>query len=152
MDNFVDQLRHNVNKDHHIDRSMNNSRYREILYCVSSSNTEIESIHECSQDGDIEFEVYMKSLGITYDLMIKYKKEVCSDFMANFLGELLIRENINSFAKIITSINPELYPSIVNRFDHRKFGMDINRDKFVFSFHISLLQRIMLEDVKRQIR
>lgn len=152
MDDFVTQLRQNINTGSDSEKGMNNSRYREILYYISVSNPEVNEITCCDKDGDVKFEVSMKSLGITYDLMVKYKKEVCSDFMANLLGELVIRENINIFASILTSINPELYSSIVNRFEHRKFGMDINREKLVFSFHVSLLQQILLEDIKRQIR
>lgn len=150
MDNFVDQLRNNINIDS--EKGIKRSRYREVLYYVSTSNPEIHEVNNCNKDGDILFEVSMKSLGITHDLLVKYKKEICSDFMANFLGELLIRENINVFAKIITSINPEIYPSVVNKFLHRQFGMDIDKDRLVFCFHISLLQEIMLEDMKRRIR
>jgi len=152
MDNFVTQLIDNINIDSFKGNRGSGSRYRELLYYISVSNPEIDKIDGCDRDGDVQFEVSMKSLGISYDLMVKYKKEVCSDFIANFLGELLIRENINSFAKVIMSIKPELYPSMVNRFEHRKFGMNINREKLVFSFHVSLLQKIMLEDVKRQIK
>jgi len=152
MDNFVAQLRHNINIDPENGKKMKSSKFRELLYYVSTSSPEICDISKCNPDGDIQFEVPMRSMGVTYDLLVKYKKEICSEFMANFLGELLIREHFNSFAQIITSINPELYPAIVNRFEHRKFGMDINKDRFVFCFHISLLQEIMLEDIKKQVK
>jgi len=152
MDNFVTELKKNINIDSKTGEPSKSSRLRELLYYVSVSDPEISVIDKCDEDGDIKFEVPMKTMGITNDLMIRFKKEICSDFVANFLGELLIRENINQFAQILTNIHPELYPSVVNRFEHRKFGMDINKDKLIFCFHISLLEDIMLEDIKRKVR
>ena len=119
---------------------------------LKKHNAEIEITDECTEAGDVTFEIPMKSLGLEYDIYLKYKKDICSDFISNFMGELLVRENLNQFAKILTGISHESYPSLVNRFEHRKFGMDVIKGKFSFVFHISLLEDILLEDLRRKVK
>jgi len=152
MDNFVAELKNNINIDPNTGRDKKNHRIREILYYISTSSPEICITEKCGEDGDVKFEIPMKTLGISNDILVKYKTDICSEFMANFIGELLIRENINRFAEVLTNIDPDMYSNLVDRFEHRRFGMDIVRDKFTFIFHISLLQNILLEDVKRKVR
>lgn len=158
MDNFVDQLKDNINTDENPKSNKGSSAncFREILYYVSQSSfsPEVKIIgnKKCDSYGDIRFEVSMKSLGFSYDVFLKYKKDICSILISNFLGELVVRENINHFAKIITGISSEDYSTLVNKYDHRKFGVDVYRDKFIFIFHVSLLQDILLEDLKRKIK
>jgi len=152
MDNFVDQLRTNIKINPEMGKGTKSSRLREILHLISVSSPEINIVEGCNEDGDVIFEVSMRTLGITHELLSKYRKEICSEFMANFFGELLVRENLSQFVNILTNIHPEQYSVVVGRFEHRKFGMDICRDNLVFRFHISLLQDILLEDIKRKVR
>jgi len=157
MDNFVDQLKNNINTDENSPLEGSSKKlFREVLHYISMSpnGSEIKILGDepCDSYGDIRFEVPMKSLGLSYNTYLEHQKDLCSIFMCNFLGELVVRENIYTFAKIITSISTEDYPFIVEKFNHTKFGMEINRDNFIFIFHISLLQNILLEDFKRKIK
>jgi hypothetical protein len=86
----------------------------------------------------------MKSVGVTYDVMVDYRDEVVSGLVSNFIGELMIRENIDKFAKIIMELGDN-YLDRVNKFHHEGFGNRIWKDKFIFTFHISLVQRILTE-------
>jgi hypothetical protein len=151
MDNFVAQLKHNRNIDTETGNRTKNRRFREIMFYIASSDPEVCIIDGCSKEGDVKFEVSMESLGLTRELYGRYKKDICSEFMADFLGELLIRENLNEFAIVLTNIHPEVYPKVVDNADHYNFGMDVVRDKFIFVFHMSLLKRILLEDVRKKI-
>ena len=149
MDEFITAIKNNIGtQSANTDKKSN--RFRDLLSIISMSNPEIKIIEKCSDEGDITFEVAMKSLGISYENLIKYKYEIGSDFVANFLGELLIRENIEKFARIITDLKDD-YKARVTQFEHKKFGMKIFRDKFIFVFHISLIQSILMEDFRRKI-
>jgi hypothetical protein len=151
MEKFVTELKKNINEDSKTVRNTN-FRFREVLYYVSQAKPEVNIIDQYNEYGDVKFEVSLQSLGITPDILVKYEKEIYSDFMANLLGELIIRENLNDFASILTDINSDIYPSVVERFEHLRFGMDINKNKLIFSFHLSLLQDILIEDVRKKIK
>ena len=71
--------------------------------------------------------------------------------MADFLGELLVRENINKFAEILTKVPNIDYAVVVNKYKHTRFGMRMKGDGFIFKFHINLVQKILTEDFKRQV-
>lgn len=151
MEEFVVELKNNINKN-----LKNNDRksscFRGLLYHIIKSSSEIKITEEYSSDGDLKFEVSLKSLGVSYDTLVKYKKEFYSEFVVNFVGELLIRENINKFAKILVGLDPYDYPLVVDQYEHKKFGMALfKQDKVIFTFHISLIQTILTEDLKKTI-
>jgi len=162
MDEFVLELEKNISKD--VAQPNNKSeRYRELLRIISNSNPEFKIIefqkskkgtekNKSLDPGDIVFEVSKKSLNIDFETMLKYKKELCSTFMMNTIGELVIRENLDEMAQVVLGIAHDDYSDLVNGISHRNFGMQIFRDKFVFTFHISLLQKILTEDLKRKLR
>jgi len=153
MDNFEVELQSNVLKD---DGILSNEKvYTNItqaLRLLIANHPKIEIQSKISMDGDIKFHVLRKNVGISYDDVVKYRDEIFSPFLVNLWGELLVRENINKFATILTNIKTESYASTVNKFEHRKFGMDLIGDKFVFAFHLSFVQKIMFEDFKQQVR
>ena len=158
MEDFIVQLKNNIKKNSKEEGDSNKSsksskscNYRNLLYHIIASSPQIKLIDKYSPDGDIKFEVSMKSIGISSDTLIKYKKEFYSEFVVDFVGELLIRENINRFAKILVGINPCHYPLVVDQYEHKKFGMGIFKDKLIFKFHISLLQTILTEDLNKTI-
>lgn len=164
MDEFVVELEKNISKDA-IRPNKKSDRYRELLRIVSNSNPEFKIIcielqknkketdkNRNLDPGDIVFEVSKKSLNIDFETMLKYKKELCSTFMMNTIGELVIRENLDEMAQVVLGISHDDYPDLVNGISHRNFGMQIFRDKLVFTFHISLLQKILTEDLKRKLR
>ena len=150
MDNFIAEIKNNIKKEPKSSDCPN--KLREILkHIVNTPEPKIQILNNGEGDGDVKFSVSRKYLGISYDTLLKYRAEIFSDYVANFLGELLVRDNIEEFAKILTGMLGDKY-SVVNEYEHRKFGMEILRDEFIFIFHISLLQSILTEDFKRQIK
>lgn len=156
MEEFVEfmvQTRNSTEKKHKVEQSRaKNCRFREFISEIIASVPEIDIMDGCNKEGDVRFSVKMKDLGISFDMFVQYKTEIFSDFMANFIGELLVRENINQFAHILTSIDLDEYPTTVNNFEHRQFGLEFASNKFVFSFHVSLLQSILTENFKKKIK
>lgn len=124
------------------------ARYRELLSSIIRSSPVIQSIADCDEQGDISFSVNLKDLGLTNDDFYKYHKEIFSNFVVDFIGELLIRENLPLFVVNLTSIKHDSYLSAVSRCNHKRFGMKIEKGNMVFRFHISLLQEILTEDFK----
>jgi hypothetical protein len=156
MEEFVEfmvQTRNSTEKKRKVEQSRaKNCRYREFISKIIASVPEIDIAEGCNKEGDVRFSVKMKDLGVSFDMFVQYKTEIFSDFMANFIGELLVRENINQFAEILTSIDLDEYPTTVNNFEHRQFGLEFTNNKFVFSFHVSLLQSILTENFKKKIK
>jgi len=147
MEEFVTEMQSNI-KTIPEDKKRYN-RFRELLTrIVVSSPAEVKIVDKCDDEGDIVFEVPMKSIGITYDILINYREEISSEFVANFVGELLVRENIEKFTKIMMELK-DSYIEKVNKYIHRKFGMRIYKDRFILRFHSSLVQSILTEDFKK---
>jgi hypothetical protein len=144
----VTELKNNVVPETNENRK--SIRHRELLHSFINASAEVKVTEDCNDDGDITFEVSLRSLGLTYDTFIKYRTELCSDFIANFMGELLVRENLDKFTKILINLK-DLYISKVTAYKHKKFGMKIFKDKFVFTFHISFIQSILTEDFRKKL-
>ena len=152
MEDFMVELIDTIKKDSEVKGRKRPSRLREFIAHIVTNIPEVEILGKCDKGGDVRFSVAMKDLGLTFDLFLKYKKEIFSDYMANFLGELLIRENVSEFSKLLMTIKADDYHQVVNGFEHRQFGMEVVRNRFIFSFHVSLLQTILTEDFKEKVR
>jgi len=105
-------------------------------------------IEPVGKDGDVIFSLSQKSIGLV-DNDIKKYPIIKSNFFANFVGELIVRKNINKFIKTLLETNPEEYRKVVCGFNHKNFGMFVcSKSKtFKFQFHISLVQGILTEDL-----
>ena len=127
-------------------------RYREILIRLISVKTPIKSISECSKNGDMSFFIDAKDLGISYDEFYKYLDEIFTPFIADFLGELLIRENLDLFVPHLTQFNTNEFSDAISggdeRRQHKRFGMKVNRGNIEFRFQASLLHDILTEDFR----
>lgn len=69
-------------------------------------------------------------------------------FLVDFIGELLVRDNIGRFASILTGLDPALYQKMICTSRHTDFGMMIDH-KFTtmtFQMHMSLVQEILTEE------
>lgn len=147
MDEFITAIRQNV------ENSMNSakkiSKYTELLRIVLANNSEIKILNnKCNEEGDIEFEVPLYSIGLNYGKLQQYKSDISATFMINFLGELFVREHMEKFVNILTELRGN-YLARVNKYEHRKFGMRLASDKLIFSFHSSLIQNILTSDLKQ---
>lgn len=151
MDDFILEIKSGIEKDNGMNIVSKPSKFRELMILILSSKPDIKITDACTEEGDIRFEVSLKSLGFTPDSIKKYRAEVSTEFAANFMGEILVRENIDKFIKILLSLKDK-YILTVNKYEHRKFGMIIAKDKCVFAFHASLIQTILTEDVKKELK
>lgn len=124
------------------------TRHRELLSAVINAAPKLQYISSCDESGDMSFAVNIKEVGLSNDDFYKYHREIFSNFVVDFIGELLIRENLQLFAPHITSMKSDTYLDAVSHCNHKRFGMKIEKGCMVFKFHISLLQEILTEDFK----
>jgi hypothetical protein len=150
MDEFITELKSNINEGNSSNLGRKTGRIQTLIRYFANSNPEIEILEKCTEEGDIRYAVSMRSMGITYETLMKYRTEFCGPYIINFMGEMLVRDNLDIFAKCLVDLKDN-YNSLVNRYEHKKFGMRIEKDKFVFIFHMSLLQTILTEDFKKGI-
>lgn len=117
---------------------------------ISSDKPALLTVNECKQDGELVFSIDIKDMGLTIDDIKEFKGEIFTNFFADFIGEFLVRENINEFMAKIASISPSQINHLFNEALHTRFGMKVFANKFEFSFHVSLLQKILAEDFKKE--
>ena len=149
MDEYVKSIKEEVKSEDNID-NVAVSNYRELFLKFIQATPQIK-IEQISK-GDITFSVSIKEMGLNYQDLQKLRTEIYSYLSVNFIGELLVRENIDHFAHILTKINKEKYADVVNGFEHKKFGLKISKSRFQFCFHISLVQSILNENFRREVR
>ena len=117
---------------------------REIIIAIESSKPKI-TIDAVQADGDVAFHVLLKDCSL--------EKEDCSNpvmrtrFLIDFVGEMLVRENINRFASILTGLDPALYQKMICTCRHTDFGMVVDHKltTMIFQMHMSLVQEILTE-------
>jgi hypothetical protein len=125
------------------------SKHRELLSIViEAKNPHIQFITEIDKQGDILFNVNLEDIGLTREVILKYHKEIFSNLFADFMGELLVRENIQDFASKLNKLEFDYYQEALSHKSHARFGMKIDKGFMVFRFHIALLQDILTEDFK----
>jgi len=149
MDEFIEEIQSHLETDHGgAFVSKNNKKLRDMFIAICASVPTVKITIPCDEDGNITFEASMGSAETSYEFFDKYRGLMHSNFIANFIGELIVRENIDLFAKIMMNLKED-YIRTVNRFQHRTFGMMVSKNKFIFKFHVSLIEFIMSEDLKR---
>ena len=146
MENFVVALQNNIGKDFEQQNGVRSSRFRDILRFLSNASPEFKII-EFTKEGFVAFETPRKTLNISFERMRDYKKELYSSLIINTMGELVVRENLTEMVQVLLSVAYDDWSEVVNGRIHNNFGMTITKDKFIFKFHISLLQKILTEDV-----
>jgi len=149
MDDYIKSIKEQVKTQENIEpKHLSNYRDLFLKFIKSDAKVKIEKI----KDGDVTFSIAIKDMGLNYQDIQKYRSEIFSHLAVNFIGEVLVRENINEFANILTKIDKNRYADVVNGFEHKKFGLKINRNRFNFCFHISLVQSILNEGFRREVR
>ena len=119
---------------------------REVLSAILSFSPSV-GIIGIDTDGDIRFRVPREETGITNEFYIKNKLTILSVYVPNILGELIVRENINMFSDFLVTLSPDMFSELVNKWSHKNFGMNIQKDYIYFKFHASLLQAILIESL-----
>jgi hypothetical protein len=132
---------------------MNNTIQKSVDYKVFTKIVQSEPkvvIDELRDDGDIVFSVSMADLGLKQD-SISGNVVTDTDFFNNFVGEYVVRKNIDQFAEILFRIDPRAYEAVVCSNEHTDFGMVVSKDVIRFSMHVSLVQKILTEDFRKTI-
>lgn len=141
--------------------SSTGKRYRDILGKISKGSLNICDDIRWKRENDklngwIYFSVYMKDVGLTLsDFRQKgskdsYGRELFSNYMMDFIGELLLRANMDKFLSFVFSIDENEYLYLVELEKHKRFGaeLDTKNHKITLCFHVSILQTILTEDFK----
>ena len=110
----------------------------------------ITILSEITEKGDIGFSIRSKKFP---DVFKDYAEAADPFFLhtVNFLGEMLVRENVDLFAGYLMNIDMAKYKEATMHNDHRLFGFAYGKGTFTFLFHISFLSRILTEDFRKQI-
>ena len=127
-----------------------NRKFRALMVLALQKSPNIEKIRFHLEYGDIAFNVPMQEIGLGYNDILRFKPEIFSPFFADAMGELLVRENLEKFAKFLVNIDEE-HCGAVNKLDHEHFGLNFSRDHFIFSFHASFLRSLLTENFKSKI-
>ena len=134
-------------------------RYRNFLTIVLTAKPCPIRIHKykpsgsiIDQNGNVSFTLSLIDLGISRTLYDKHKKELSSRFCVNFIGEFLVRENLDQFADLLTGVDINKQSEAINSRSHVTFGLELRANRLTFEFHSSLLQQILTEDFKIQIQ
>ena len=98
--------------------------------------------------GDITFSVFMDDIGFDKATYLKYEKEFFSNFIINFFGEFLVRENVSKFVELSATVNSQDFIHAISSQVHKKFGIAVQGNVVTFTFHISLLPKILTEDLR----
>ena len=101
-----------------------------------------------SPEGDIKLSASLRDLSLPRVTLVK--TGFCrTAFFVDLLGDLLVRKNLALFAKLLTQVEPKNYDQMVNGHQHRHFGMQVDQNDVIsLSFHISLIQTILGEDLE----
>lgn len=139
------------------------NKYKKILSKISKGSLTIGNI-EWKKDinnhlsGWVYFSVNIKDIGLSVLDFNSHTnknivKELFSNHMIDFIGEVLIRSNIDKFLDFVFSIDEKEYLDIVSREKHVRFGAQINiyEEKLTLCFHTSILQSILTEDFKHSL-
>ena len=118
---------------------------------LTKANPELVIDPPMTKEGDICFRIPIEGTGLTRATWNKTPL-VRAPFAMNYLGELLVRKNLDAFLRLLNGIDPSAYHRVVNSYRHQCFGYKSDGDSLRFWFHISLLQRILLEDMQEMMR
>jgi len=124
------------------------SNFRELLSKVILARPLKIYMGKEDEEGDFEFSVTYKELNLTIEDLNKFESDILSPFFANFIGEMIVRENINDFMHLLTIFDSKEYNYKVNRFTHDNFGIRVEKGKMFFKFHLSFIQKVVTDNFK----
>lgn len=128
------------------------SKYREVLSIIVQNPPKEILIGEWNEKGDLNFSINLTDIGLTYRDYKLYDDEVFSYFVVDFMGELIIRENLQLFADKLQEYDINDYMiSLQEQGTHKRFGVRTHQGKLIFKFHASLLKNILTEDLREQL-
>jgi len=148
------QTNEKLSKDMNEDKC---SHCREMIVKFIQTRPQIKSISflevqtsegDIIRTGDITFSVFMDDIGFDKATYLKYEKEFFSNFMINFFGEFLVRENVGKFVELSSTVDSQDFIQAISSQIHKRFGITVKGNVATFTFHISLLTKILTEDLR----
>ena len=124
------------------------SRYRNVLLKILQNTPKNVVIGEWNTDGDITFAIPMVEMGLNYNDYHEYEDEIFSYFILDFIGELIIRENLAAFVEKLKQYDINDYMIAIAEDGHKRFGAKTQNGKLFFKFHVSLLSEILTENLR----
>jgi len=121
------------------------SKYRKLLQKVIDNPPKNIFIEDVSEEGNLRFSVNLNEIGLTNIEYKEFDNEVFSYFIVDFLGELMIRDNLHLFVKKLEDID---LSTIDEKRNHVRFGIVTKNGKLIFKFHITLLKSIITENLR----
>ena len=133
----------------------NRSRMRELMTIVMASNLNVEGITIVNDNevysGYVEFSIPFDSMGLNGEQAKKFKREIFTGMFVDFIVELAVRENMEAFLKKMSAIQLVDYTNVIGNRRHETAGMCLKVDMLFFTFHLSLLQDILVSDFKKKV-
>jgi hypothetical protein len=146
VEDFIMTIEKNIKSKTESKRDLKNRELLKIIF--NADDPDIRVDNNVSEGGDVNFSVNREDIGLSVDVFLKYKKQILNPYIASSIGELLVRENVGEFVVFLTDIEADDYHYVVNGYRHDHFGVEVSGDVLIFSFHISLIQSILTEDLK----
>lgn len=158
QENLISMNSEIINSDNSNSKNNKNNDYKILIQKISNSNLKINNDislnldEEKKYNGWISFSISFKNLGLEKKNFIdnKFIKTIYTNFMINFIGELLVRSNIEKFTSLIFSVGEEEYLDLVTKTIHKSFGASFDSvgNRIILSFHMSIFQSLLTEDFK----
>ena len=153
-DNIMEQLEQVECTSQDSDNIATTSSMREVLRYFLNSPLQVSKI-ELPNEGDayngrIRFYVPLTTR-ITNGYLDAHYNDIFNNFFADCLAELMVRENMGMFVDAISKIGVRSYAQAVDGQTHRHFGVRREKTSIVFTFHISLLQQILMADFRKTV-
>lgn len=134
-------------------KASQNGRHRDLLLKILRSKPKNITIGEWDEKGDLKFAIPMSEFGLEYKDYQKYSGEISSHFVVDFVGELIIRENLDLFVEKLKHYDINDYMIALGSEDericHKRFGAETKNGKFIFEFHVSFLSQLLTENFRK---
>lgn len=128
------------------------SNYRKVIDKIISNPPNKIDIGDWDDKGDLTFSVSMKEIGLDYSDYHKFENEIFSYFIIDFMGELLVRENIELFVEKLKEYDVEDYINSIRVYgSHKRFGVKTQKGTLIFKFHVSFIKNVISEDLRESL-
>lgn len=105
------------------------------------------AIREITKRGVVVFSLPTVQLGLSREQLDDFNASHCN-FLIDILGEALIRRNLDLFLALIETRRD--YDRLCKEYAHRRFAFQSTDSEATFYFHISLLHRILNDELEHE--
>lgn len=146
------------NKNPCFEKNTTISQHKIILSKLSKASFQAEDVNveiiDRALTGFVHITIDPKELGIPFGMYTTTLGKTLSSLnMVNFIGETVVKANINKILPEVLKIDTIDALVNIDAYSHLSFGVkhDFRFKKVIFIFHISLLPKILTEEFKTSI-